>query len=267
MRRGVAIAAVLVVALAAAPAASATTLRAHAGSVAATLTTKGHPPAIAQRLTITRGGKVAYDQPVSSKYCATSCIAPRGALRVVDLEHDGRPDVVLELFSGGAHCCTILQIFSWSRTTRSYVETQRNFGDPGVRIADLAHNGRYQLVTADDSFAYEFAAYAFSGLPIEIFRFSHRHFTNVTRRYPKLIARDAAVWLKAYKSTAPSYQDSAGLIAAWAADKDLLGNSKLVSRYLSHEAAAGHLKSTGQASGRKFVAKLQKFLRAHGYLR
>ncbi len=100
--------------LVAAPAASASTLRAHAGHVSATLTVKGHPPyAPAQRLTITRAGKVLYDQPVSSKYCSSSCMSAQGTLHVVDLEHDRSPDVVLELFSGGAHCCTVLQIFSY----------------------------------------------------------------------------------------------------------------------------------------------------------
>jgi len=40
----------------------------------------------------------------------------------------------------------------------------------------------------------------------------------VTRSYPKLVATDAAFWLKAFKSGASShYQDSVGVIAAWAA--------------------------------------------------
>ena len=269
MRRGVAMAGVLTALLVAAPVAAAKTITAHHGRVSAAVTIKGQAPAPAQRLTITRAGKVAYDKPVTSKFCFASCITGRGSLHVLDLEHNGRPDVVLELFTGGAHCCSVDQIFSWDPRTKAYVETQRNFGDPGALIVDLGHNHRYELRTADDSFAYEFTAYAFSGLPIEILTFSHRHFTNVTRRYPSLIARDAAVWLKAYKSTAPSYQGSTGLIAAWAADEDLLGNSSMVSSYLSQEANAGHLKS-GEGnvlpSGTKFVAKLQRFLRAHGYL-
>jgi hypothetical protein len=270
MRRGVAVAAALVALLAAAPAALARTLTARAGTVRATLTLKGRSPgAPAQRLTITRAGKVSYDQPVGSTFCGTFCLASTGSLRILDLE-PGHRDVVLDLFSGGAHCCTIVQIFSYDPGAKAYVETERNFGDPGVRFPDLRRNGRHQLLTADDSFAYEFTSFAASGLPIEILTFSRGRFTNVTRRYPKLIARDAAVWLSAFKSTAPSYQGSTGLIAAWAADEDLLGRSKLVAQYLSQQARAGHLKSGGPGiwpSGKGFVTKLQRFLRAHGYRR
>jgi hypothetical protein len=270
VRGGIATAVVVAAALlVAAPAASARTQTAHAGNVKATFTFSGGR---AQRLAIARGGKVVYDQPVTSRFC-TPCsagIGLRSAVHAADLEHTGQPDVVLDLYTGGAHCCTVEQFFSFDRATGTYVKTERDFGDPLVRIVNLRHNHRFQLSTRDDSFAYEFTAFAFSGLPIQIFTFSHGHFKNVTRRFPKLIARDAALWLREFNRTAPSYQGSTGLIAAWAADEDLLGHSKAVARYLSQQAAAGHLKSgTGGAlpSGKRFVAKLQRFLRHHGYLR
>jgi hypothetical protein len=153
----------------------------------------------------------------------------------------------------------------------TYVKVERNFGDPGVAIDDLGHNGRYELLTADDLFAYEFTDFAASGLPIQIFAYSGGHFRDVTRSYPKLIAKDAALWLKAFKSMSKQgYQDSVGVIAAWAADEDLLGHSKLVRGYLTQQATAGHLKtplSPQEPGGTRFVAKLQKFLLKHDYLR
>src|SRR5579884_3293860 len=160
MRRWVAIAAAVSALLVAAPTVSAATLRAHAGGVRATVTLKGRPPAPAERLTITRAGKLVYDQPVSSTSCLRLCVAGKGSLRVLDLEPARPRDVVLDLFSGGAHCCTVLQIFSYDAATRGYVEAERNFGDPGVRFLDLRHNGRVELLTADDSFAYEFTSFA-----------------------------------------------------------------------------------------------------------
>jgi hypothetical protein len=56
-------------------------------------------------------------------------------------------------------------------------------------------------------------------------------------------------------------------MAAWAADEDLLGHVKLVNRYLAQQAKAGHLNSPLYPGGKRFVTKLQKFLRRHGYLR
>ncbi len=274
MRRALAILAATAICLIAAPAALATTQTAHAGSVTATFTFQGKVPRFhGLSLTISRTGTVVYDQPVVSKFCGKLCwpgpaVARRPSVQVVDLEHTGDPDVVLDLYSGGAHCCTVVQIFSFEPGTMSYVQTERVFGDPDARIVDLSHDGRFEFLTADDSFAYRFTDYAASGLPIEILTFAGGHFTDVTRAYPSLVARDAAVWLKAFKRMASDhYSDSVGVIAAWAADEDLLGHVKLVNRFLHQQAKAGHLNAPFAAGGNRFIAKLQKFLRRSGYLR
>ena len=195
-----------VLSLLAAPAALATTQTAQSGNVTATFTFSGtYPNFTGLQLSIAQGGTVFYDEPVDSKLCGTYCApgSPSGTgshrCTSLDLEHDGQPDVVLDLYSGGAHCCSIEQIFSFDPGTMTYAKTQRDFGDPGEQIVDLGHNGRYEFLTADDSFAYEFTDFAASGLPIQILTFSDRRFINVTRHYPKLVARDAAGWLKAFK--------------------------------------------------------------------
>lgn len=273
MRRALIIAGVIALGLIATPAALAKTETAHAGNIRATLRFQGKVPSFhGMHLTITRGGTVAYDQPVVAKLCDKLCwpgvVAGGGsAVQVVDVEHNGDPDVLLNLYSGGAHCCTVMQVFSFDPATSTYVKTERNFGDPGMRLVDLQHNGQFEFLTADDSFAYRFTDFAASGLPIEILTFAGHQFTDVTRSYPKLVARDAGVWLKAFKNMAKQhYADSVGVIAAWAADEDLLGHVKLVNRYLAQQAKAGHLNAPYASGGTKFVAALQKFLRRRGYL-
>lgn len=270
------ICAVTALALVAAPAALATTQTASSGDVTGTFTFSGtYPNFTGLQLSIAQGGTVLYDEPVVSKQCGMFCApgttsGPGTSVHVVDLEHDGQPDVVLDLYSGGAHCCYIEQIFSFDPGTMTYAKTQRYFGDPGEQIVDLHHNGRFEFLTADDSFAYEFTDFAASGLPIEILRFSDQHFFNVTRQYPKLIARDAALWMKAFKSMAKQhYSDSVGVVAAWAADEELLGHAKLVNTFLANQLTAGHLNSAlspQEPGGARFVAKLRKSLRTHGYL-
>jgi hypothetical protein len=273
MRRALTTLLVAVICLIGAPGALATTQTAHAGNVTATFTFQGKAPNFhGLRLTIARGASVLYDQPVTARFCGKLCwpgpsINGRPSVQVVDLEHTGEPDVVLDLYSGGAHCCTILQVFSFDAATNAYVHAEREFGDPDARVVDLRHDGRFEFLTADDSFAYRFTDYAASGLPIEILTFAAGRFTDVTRSYPRLIAKDAAFWLKAYKGMAKEhYSDSVGVIAAWAADEDLLGHARLVSRYLRQQAAAGHLNAPFGASGTKFVANLQKLLRRRGFV-
>jgi len=242
-------------------------------NVTATFSYDGTPPLSHDpHLKISRNGKVVYDQSVRSTWCANQCsadvIAGRKVVHIVNLQGSGPPSVVLDLYSGGAHCCAIEQVYSF--TSNSVVKREHDFGDPGERLVELGANGSFDLVSADDSFAYAFTDFAASGLPIEILSFSHDAFHDVTRSFPVLIGRDARQWMRAFRSQASThYQDSVGLVAAWAADEDMLGHSGIVARFLATEAKAGHLNSAlnPTAGNRKYVAALQKFLRAHGYLR
>ena len=262
--------------LVAAPVALATTQTAQSGDVSATFTFGGsYPNFTGLQLSIAQGNTVFYDEPVVSKVCGMYCApgspsGPGTSVHVLDLENDGQPDVVLDLYSGGAHCCWIEQIFSFDPGTMTYAMTQRDFGDPGEEIVDLRQNGRYEFLTADDSFAYEFTDFAASGLPIQVLTFSDRRFFNVTRQYPRLVARDAAGWMKAFNSMSKQhYSDSVGVVAAWAADEELLGHSRRVNTFLARQLKAGHLNSAlspEEPGGARFVAKLRKFLRRHGYL-
>ena len=262
-------------ALAAAPASPARASTAADHGVTATVTYSGRSPLRrALKLTISRDGQTAYHKTISSRYCGHDCDVVIGAgagtpVQVVDLTGHGTPEVLLSLFTGGAHCCSVAQVFSYDSRAGTYRETERNFGDPGYRLKRLGGRGR-ELVSADDAFAYTFTDFADSALPIQIVAFSGGRFHEVTGHYPGLVAKDGARWLSAYKRMARShYADSVGVIAAWAADEDRLGHAASVNRYLDQQARAGHLNSAlygAKGSGSRFVAKLQSFLRRHGYL-
>ena len=268
---------VLVLAASAVPASAAlaTTQTASAGGVTATFTFAGkYPNYTGLHLTIAQSGAVLYDQPVRSKTCGKFCApgatgAKASSVHIIDLDHTGQPNVVLDIYTGGAHCCSIAQVFTFNPGTKTYAKVERNFGDPGYRLEDLSHDGHFEFVTADDAFAYTFTDFAASGLPLQILTFTGSRFVDVTDRYPALIRKDAAFWLKTFKGMRRQhYQDSVGVIAAWAADEYRLGRSAEANRYLSQQAKAGHLKSALGRSvpqGQRFVAALKKFLRRHGY--
>jgi hypothetical protein len=267
---------VMLGALAAAPAAGAATQSASAGGVTATFTFQGtFPNYTGVHLTIQHGTVGVYDAAVTDPACGSGCGpgAPSGpSVHVLDLSHNGTRDVVLDLFSGGAHCCTIEQVFA-PRADGSYAKVAaHDFGDPGDRILDLDHNGRLEFLTADDRFAYAFTDFAASGLPVQVLSFSGGRFHDITRRYPHRIARDGSRWLRIFRSMAANhFADSTGVIAAWAADEDLLGKHVAVDRYLKAQARAGHLnQALGPdlaPSGTHFIAVLHRFLRRFGYLR
>ncbi|MGH3003164.1 MAG: hypothetical protein ACRDM1_10985 [Gaiellaceae bacterium] len=277
MRRFLIVAVVTALTLAAAPAALARTQTAHAGAVSATFSFSGqYPDYSGLHLTISRAGAVAYSAPVSAPVCGHQC-APgavgrhASSVHLIDLDATGERNVVLDLYTGGAHCCFIEQVFSFDAARSTYTRAQHDFGDPGARIVDLGHDGRYEFLTADDAFAYEFTDFATSGLPIQVLSFTGGRFDNVTDSYPALIDRDAAIWLRAFKHMARGhYADSVGVIAAWVADEYRLGRQAQADRYLRAQARAGHLNSVlegAKGSGMRFVAGLDRFLRRLGYLR
>jgi hypothetical protein len=218
-------------------------------------------------LTIERSGQTLYSEPVTSKFCTGSIPCDPGSRRsvhVVDLVAGGEPDVVLDLFSGGASCCTVEQVFSFDPGTMTYVKTERNFGQIGDKLEALSGNGLDEFVTADSSFICEFTDCAASAAPIEILAFGDGGFTNVTTDYRSLIVKDAERWLALFKR---NRGNGTGLIAAWAADEDLLGHSAQVKSYLAQQLEENHLKAPlFSPSGKKFITALDKFLRKHGYL-
>jgi hypothetical protein len=219
-------------------------------------------------LAIALNGRQLYSQPVRSRACGKMCGlvglgTSHSPLRVLDLESDWQPDVVLGLYSGGAHCCFIDQVYSLEPGTTTYVMSEHDFMDAGAAIEDLDHHEEF--VSANNGLAYVFSDFAHSGAPIQIWSFSDRTFSDVTRRYPAQIEADAAKWLGAFKH---NLGNGDGFIAAWAADEDLLGNSKLVSSTLATQLHEGHLHSslgTTDSTGAGFVSTLQKLLHKLGY--
>ncbi len=250
-----------------------TTVTASGGGTSATLSYRENrssaqgPLYSKLHLTITRAGHTAFDATVSTPFCGTSCwpdVWPgHRFLTVADLGAGGSPDVILDLYSGGAHCCSILQVYRFEADRGTYSILQRDFGDPGASLVELG--GSRVFLSADDRFAYAFTSFAFSGLPVAIWQLRPQGFADVTRRFPARIATDAARQYGAYLANR-SQGFGLGFIAAWAADEDLLGHATLVARTLSAAKGDGYLRSAdGLASAGAFIASLQRDLAKWGY--
>ena len=251
--------------LAVAAPASAKTFSAQQNGVQATIT---YTKTSTTNLSITRNGATLFSAAPTIEGCGGPGCVPSGfagdpPLRVLDLDGDGEPEVVYSAYSGGAHCCSFAQVYRFDGTT--YTASEQDFWDPGFRLKDLNGDGVPEWLTADDAFAYRFTAYAFSGLPVQIFRWSAGKFTDVTKSFPAQIKADAKRWLKVYKG-ARNHRDGTefGAVAAWAADQYHLGKRSAALRYLRREARAGRLRGPG-AHGAKFGKVLDRFLRKRGY--
>jgi hypothetical protein len=246
------------------------------GDVAATLSyelntgSSGAATYSSEHLQISKAGTSYYDAPLHSSACQNECaleVGANGALTLADLEGNGQPDVILRLNSGGAHCCNTLQIFSFDPDVTTLRETEHDFGDPGADLRDLAGNGQLEFLSGDDRFAYEFAPYAYSPLPLQIWQLREGQFLDVTRNFPQQLTTDASRQFRLFLFNR-HLGLGLGCLAAWAADEELLGHGRAVTALLARELHRHNLRSRESLSpgGSAFVKKLESFLKKSGYI-
>jgi hypothetical protein len=270
--------AVLLIAFAAPAQASATTETASSGQVSATFTYAKTADGNFKNLhlSIQRGGVVARDQAVESEDCGAYCWPgsaglDSSSLTVRDLDGDAEPEVVLALYTGGAHCCVVVQVFalnSAAGAAPTYAVAEHNFGDAGYELTDIEGDGTPEFQSADYRFAYSLASYAGSGMPVQIWRYRAGALVDVTREYPALIRADSKDHWKTYRKyirkTSPYNDPGLGALAAWAGNEYLLGHGAKVQREL-RSALARRWLNGGFTRGRATIRTLNKLLSDAGY--
>ena len=247
---------------------------ASAGQVSATLTwqTSTSKGASKVHVTVSRAGAELVSQDVQPR-CTEFCWEPPGdePLRLQDLNGDGEPEVLVDLYSGGAHCCSMLLIYGFDAATGQYLKLRRDFGNPGYTLKDLGSDGQVEILTADDRFTYLFTSYLESARPLMILRYDGRTTVDVTRQFPDEIERHAKQLFNFYKRLRRDKElDVRGVLAAWQADNYLLGRRAAARGWRTLAAAQRRreLKRTGAnggPAGARYLRKLRSYLKRFGY--
>jgi hypothetical protein len=226
------------------------------------------------RLSIAQGGIVLHDAAIRPRSRTTplTLYRPGRSLKVRDLDGDGEAEVLVDLYTEGAHCCFYTEIFRFEREAPSYVRSRHDWGNGGYRLRDLDDDDPgVEIVSRDDGFAYAFASYADSAYPIRILRFTDGSLTNVTRRFRPQIRRDARRLLRRYRRTVKQRRDVRGVLAAYVADQYLLRRPSRGWRVLRRALRQHRLRDPhgGKSwpTGRRYIRALRRFLRRAGYRR
>lgn len=212
------------------------------------------------RVTITRDGIREVDHRRLRRLCelCTSVVRPRTALHVRDLDSDGEPEVVVDLFSGGAHCCWSTIVFVPKDGT--YKARLAQWGNAGYVLEDLDENGAPEFATTNDAFSSAFTSYAASYRPPQYFSLIGQKLVDRTRDFPMLVSAD----IMAIDALLDQYRgeegaELEGLIASRMADLALLGRETEIRPYLDMARRRGDTKAN-------FKNALLKFLRESGYI-
>jgi hypothetical protein len=247
---------------------------ADAGTVHAELTYTTQPDQLAAtniRLTITDSGVVTTDEHVPDDASLTpGGDVDQNAVKAADLDGDGTVEVVLEMYTGGAHCCIEAWIYHAGRKTIA------KFADAGYRLRDLDGDGRPEFLTADASFAYAFSSYASSRFPLLVLDWQADKLMDVTRMAalrPRLL-REASGFRKDYVKARTRIHRGRGhydigdvetvrsALAAYAADECTLGRCDRGLATVQRALRRHDVKPDGQ----RFERRLKKLLKSLGYL-
>ena len=189
-----------------------------------------------------------------------------------DLDNNNIPEVVVRTYSGGAHCCTSFQIYSWQN--ERFINTEIDFLDgSGGEFKDLDGNGTVEFLTSDNAFLYQFSSYAGSFPPSLILNYDNGIFVNVTEQYPSELKSRAWRMYQAFLERNQENYEINGILAGYVAQKILLGEYQqgwnfMLTHYDPTSAWGLEIYHGDREVGKhpNFPTALQAFLIEHGYL-
>jgi hypothetical protein len=224
---------------------------------------------------ITRAGTPLVDDSVddNGSWPADAGSKAAQSVTVRDLDGDDEPEVLVDLFSGGANCCWFTVSYRYDENQNKYIKKTLR---PGVSfpytLRDVDKNGIPEFVSVDYRFAYKYGSNADTPRPLRIFNWTAGRLVDVTVGFPKLAARDAADMYKGYlRFRKVKDVNVRGLLAAYLADSYNAGNGRVAWRRLVAAYRRGDVdkKFAGDAGphGKAYLTSLRKFLKKLGYLR
>jgi hypothetical protein len=245
------------------------------GAVSASLTWDAADIGAANpHLVVTRAGVAAFDgSPVAGSdscrdgYCSFAPSGKRkGPLQVLDLDRDGEPEILTDVYSGGAHCCALTEVMHWNGT--AYTTTEAYWGNVGYEVKDLDADGRPELVAADDVFAGAFTSFAASFFPPLVLDYdaaAKGGFRDVTKRFPRVVRSNMRQALHTLRTARRRHYETLGIVAAYVADLYLLGRGREARPYLKRARKRGDLRDIEGAASRRYEGQLLAFLHKQGY--
>jgi hypothetical protein len=230
-------------------------------------------------LSITRNGVQALSERITPARPPTGREGievgrPEGTkpLLVRDLDRNGEQEVVVDLYTGGAHCCYYSLVYTYSPSTARYQRLRHDWGDVTYILEDLGRDNVYEFVGSDLRFAYLFTSFTDSRFPVQIWRYASPRLQNVTRRFPAEIRKDVRRLRRGLRTFREERFDVRGMLAALQADYYLLGRGSAARgwRSLRRMARRGQIrkaKGSPGPTGRRYIRSLHRYLKRLDYAR
>lgn len=223
------------------------------------------------QLKLTRNQKVVLDELIDSTEICRLSSYHEPPLTIKNLDQNDEPEIIVDFYTGGAHCCFFSLVYRYNSTSNQYEKTEKYWYNTPYSLQDENKDNIPEFHATDNRFAYQFAAFAFSGLPIQIWRYEQGKFKDVTRQYPELVYNNAYYWWQAFqaeqKNCDPGEACGEGWLAAYVASKALLDQETEALRLVRQAYQGSGCTLEGCVGSETFFEQLQSFLQETGYIR
>lgn len=157
------------------------------------------------------------------KLSTTDTAAMFAGIELTDLDSDGTPEVVVQTFTGGAHCCLATTTYTWQNEQFNPIYFGYLDGGGGEFI-DLNGDGLMEFVTFDNAFLYSFSSYAGSYPPSVVLTYENGTYRDTTPQFTNYL-EDIAAGMR-FTVEGPEFADRAdknGVLAGYVAQNIRLG--------------------------------------------
>lgn len=228
------------------------------------------------RVTIDRAGMRLVDEPIAEN--CPQCWPVSGgsddisSVTVRDLDADGEPEVLFDLYTGGANCCFVTIVWRYIEAPNSFLmKVLKPGGSFGYRLKDLNKDGAPEFISQDYRFAYKYGANVETPRPLRIYNWDKGRLVNVTLAFPGRASVEAASLYRAYLTIRKQKETNVrGIIAAYVADEYSAGRGRIGWRRVLAAFRRGDLDKQRKFDtgpyGRAYLKSLRSFLKKLGYL-
>lgn len=145
-----------------------------------------------------------------------------GQVDLIDLDRDGEPEVIVQAYTGGAHCCMAITTYTWQNDhfqaiLFDYLDSQ------GGQFKDLNRDGQVEFVTVDNAFFYAFSSFAGSFPPTVVLNFQHGTYIDTTAEYSHILGSTAWNMYQALSQAETNHNEVNGVLAGYVAQKIRIG--------------------------------------------
>lgn len=181
-----------------------------------------------------------------------------GAVQLVDITGDGEAEVLVDIYTGGAHCCSVSYVAWRSDNSARYRMRGIRWGNSAASLSDLNGDGALEFVGVDDRFATAFGPYAVAEFPARVWSLAADGPTVTTRHYrPYAMAAMRSSWAMFLEHRRRG-DPTTGALAAYLANASNVGGVAVSGGW-------GRARRVMGTSGARTVRAIERRLRGWGY--